>query len=186
MPQDNLIRTRRAAAILAGRVASFEQARQLLRCGAAGPAVHVGSATAYEEVRVRALALRPPVDRARLAEACPQGVHVARVARGRTLDALAPWDARVRELAEQPRLTMWTGAMLLVQAHLDDGLPWVATVSGFVVLVAELHGWRLRDEGTLRFDLQPPGPWSDHLDRRWFPLRAGRPWFFWHPARLPQ
>jgi hypothetical protein len=185
-PADNLVTTRQAAQILAARVAGFEPARQLLRCGAAGPGVRVGSAIAYDEARVHALALRPSVDRSRLAEACPRGVHVARVARGRTVDALGSWDARAEALAEQRPVTMWTAAWLVLETHGAATIPWVATVSGYVVLAAEMHGWRPGGGGPPLFDLRPPGPWSDHVDRRWFRLRPGRPWFFWDPTRLPQ
>jgi hypothetical protein len=66
------------------------------------------------------------------------------------------------------------------------GLPWIATVSGLVVLGAEVAGWRTGEQGTFVFDLRPPGSWFDGVHGRWFRFQEGRPWFFWDPTRLPQ
>ncbi|HEY3528590.1 MAG TPA: hypothetical protein VGK78_05525 [Nocardioides sp.] len=79
-----------------------------------------------------------------------------------------------------------TAALLGVRMRVSGGLPWIATVSGLVVLGAEATGWRTSERGTIVFDLRPPGSWFDGLDGRWFRFREGRTWFFWDPTRLPQ
>jgi hypothetical protein len=181
-----LISTRQAADLLLGRVATFEQTRHLLRCGAAGPGVRIGRSVAYDGGRVGDLGDRPWVDERRLARECPWGVHVARVARSRIVDVDTDWEAQARQLSEQPAMPSLTAALLGVRIGLSGGLPWIATVSGLVVLGAEVAGWRTGGQETFVFDLRPPGSWFDGVHGRWFRFQEGRPWFFWDPTRLPQ
>jgi hypothetical protein len=176
----------RAAAQAFRRVGlSREQARLLLRTGVAGPG-EPGRTTTYDERRVQDLAERPCVDEGRLGQLCPWGVHVARLARTRSLDVSNPWVEQASELATQPQLPPMTAVTLGVRMRVSGGLPCVVTVSGMVLFGAELTGWTTPDPATHRFVLRPPGPWYDELDRRWFACGRGRHWFFWDPWRLQQ
>jgi hypothetical protein len=86
-----LISERASAKILTSVGLSREQARLLLRTGVAGAGERAGTSRLYEESRVRDVAARPLVDELLLREACPVGVFVARLARGRSLDTSATW-----------------------------------------------------------------------------------------------
>ncbi|HET7072159.1 MAG TPA: hypothetical protein VFI40_15135 [Nocardioides sp.] len=67
-----------------------------------------------------------------------------------------------------------------------SGLPWLATVSGFVVFAAEATGWPHNEEGAMTLDLRPPGAWHRAVAQCWFATRPGRHWFMWEPWRLTQ
>jgi hypothetical protein len=179
---------RAAADVLAGvQGLGREQARQLLLTGAAGEGVSVGRSTGYDDDLVRALALRPSVDVAFLAAACPHGVHVARIRRGRPLRCDWPWPQQAEALAIQPAMTPMTRALVVhVPIVVHGGLPWVATVSGFVVFAAIATGAHLTEDRRLHFDLEPAGDWRTAVERRWFHTGPGWHWYSWHPDRLTQ
>jgi hypothetical protein len=114
-------------------------------------------------------------------------VFVTRLARHKTLDVTAPWQALAAELAVQPRLPRMTDAFLGVKLRMAGGrLPWVVTVSGLVVFGAEATTWGSGTDGQIVFDLQPAGTWFELLERRWFTFGRGPHWFFWDPWRLQQ
>ncbi len=147
----------------------------------------MGRSTVYDESRVQEVAARPLVDEQRLREACPLGVFVARLARGRSLDTSAEWDEQARAVAAQPPLPPMTAAVIGVRHRLADGrLPWVATVSGFVVFGGEATGWRRAGDGSNVVDLERPGPWYRDVAERWFAFGRGRHWCLWDPWRLQQ
>jgi hypothetical protein len=181
-----LVSSRRALHLLATRVASFEQARRLLQSGAAGPPASVGGVVAYDQDMVLDLATRPWVDENALAEACPWGVHIARLGRDRSLDVTLPWEELADRVAHQRALPPMTATLLGVRMKISEGLPWVATVSGYVVFGAETTGWQPLGDGAVRFALRPPGAWFRIVERRWFAFGPGRHWFFWDPWRLQQ
>ena len=182
-----LISERASSQILTSVGISREQARLLLHTGVAGPGERVGSSTVYDESQVREVAARPPVDEHRLMRACPVGVYVARLARDRSLDTAASWDERARAVAPQPPLPPMTAAVVGVRHRLAGGrLPWVATVSGFVVFGGEATGWRPAWDGSSVVDLDPPGPWYQVVAERWFAFGRGRHWCLWDPWRLQQ
>jgi hypothetical protein len=90
-------------------------------------------------------------------------------------------------LAVQPPMTLMTRALVVhVPIGAFGGLPWIATVSGFVVLAAVATGAGLESDGSIRFDLEPAGAWREAVEGRWFHTGAGRHWFSWHPDRLTQ
>jgi hypothetical protein len=62
-----------------------------------------------------------------------------------------------------------------VPIHIHGGLPWVATVSGFVVLAAIARGAHQTQDGRMRFDLAPAAEWREAVDKRWFPHRGRSP-----------
>jgi hypothetical protein len=181
-----VISERAASAILAERQGlGREQARQLLLAGAAGQAVRVGSAHAYEADLVLDLAQRPPAALGVLAQECPHGVYIARLRRGRRFRCDWPWAEQAEVLAVQPPMTPLTRALVVHVPLVSQGaLPWIATLSGFVVLAAVATGARLTEEGHLRFDLEPAGVWREAVEGRWFHTGPGRHWFAWHPDRL--
>jgi hypothetical protein len=178
------ISERGAAEILTSVGISREQARLLLHTGVAGPGERVGRTTLYDETRVREVASRPPVDEHHLRRVCPVGVYVARLARDRSLDTSAAWEDQARAVAPQTPLPPMTGAVIGVRHRLAGGrLPWVATVSGFVVFGGEATGWRRDEDGSSVVDLEPPGPWYQHVAERWFAFGRGRHWCLWDPWR---
>ena len=182
-----LISERAGAEILTSVGISREQARLLLRTGVAGPGERVGRSTGYDESQVRATAARPPVDEHHLMRVCPVGIYVARLARDRSLDTSAAWDEQARAVAPQPPLPPMTAAVIGVRHRLADGrLPWVATVSGFVVFGGEATGWRREGDGSSVVDLERPGPWYGDVAGRWFAFGRGRHWCLWDPWRLQQ
>jgi len=182
-----VISEREAAGILAVRGLGREQARQLLLTGAAGCGERLGRVTAYDEDSVRALAARPFVVERALAERCPHGLYVARVRRGRRVRYDEPWEVRAAALRVQPRLTEMTRALVLgVPLAARGGIPWVATVSGFVVLAATARGVSVAEDGATEFELGAAGEWCGAVEDRWFPTGPGRHWWVWDPARLPQ
>ena len=80
-----------------------------------------------------------------------------------------------------------TAAVIGVRHRLADGwLPWVATVSGFVVFGGEATGWRRAGDGSSVVDLERPGPWYGDVAGRWFAFGRGRHWCLWDPWRLQQ
>jgi hypothetical protein len=187
----SLISERAAAEILARRRLGREQARLLLLTGAAGQGVRVGTATCYELERVHALTESPRVDERRLARECPHGVHVARLGRSRAFSCGWTWERQVLTLAHQPAMTPMTHALALhLPITMSGGLPWVATVSGFVVFAAtataahQVSGQR--GGGATSFELAPAGEWAAMVVGRWFPTGTGRHWCSWQPARLTQ
>jgi hypothetical protein len=178
---------RGASRLLMGGVGSDEQVRVLLRTGAAGPGRPTTGGTLYDERLVRDLASRPAVDPAELATRCPFGLYVARVPRSLTVDLAAPWTDTAAALSRMPTMPALTAALLQVRMRLSERrLPWVATVSGFVVLGADLVGIAAPEEAAAGqwFRLEPPGEWFAAVDGRWFPTgRGGRPWHLWDPVR---
>jgi hypothetical protein len=186
-----MISERAAAQILAdAQGLGREQARQLLLTGASGHGVRLGRSTTYDEEMVRDLAARPPAGLSRLAEACPHGVYVARMRRGRPFDVAWPWDRQAEALAAQPPMPALTRALVVhVPIGAYGGIPWVATVSGLVVFAGVATHARLDESQQVVFGLQPPTSWSapawaDAVERRWFHIGPGRHWFWWHPDRL--
>ncbi len=180
-----LITERAGSEILTSVGISREQARLLLHTGVAGPGERVGRSTLYDGSRVQEVAARPPVDEHRLMRMCPVGVYVARLARDRSLDSSATWDEQARAVAPQPPLPLMTAAVVGVRHRLTGGrLPWVATVSGFVVFGGEATGWRRAGDGSSVVDLERPGPWYRDVAERWFAFGRGRHWCLWDPWRV--
>lgn len=95
---------RRAAELLARVLPTREHARLVLRAGLAGQALRTSSALLYDETLVRALADRAPVTTDGLAEICPSGLYVARLARQAHVEVNDPWLTRADVVATQPRM----------------------------------------------------------------------------------
>lgn len=174
---------RGASRRLMGVVGSDEQARLLLRTGAAGPGEPTTGGVLYDEQRVEDLAARPRVAPAELSRGCPQGLYICRVSRRLAIDVTDPWAVTAERLSRKPPMPTMAGALLSVRVGITGRLPWVATVSGFVVFGADLTGFEELPGGDeQRFRLEPPGPWFAGLEGRWLRNgRGGRPWHLWDP-----
>jgi hypothetical protein len=132
---------------------------------------------------VRALADRPPVTAEELPQTCPGGLYVARLRRETRVDVGTPWRTCADAVATQPRMPGLTAALFGVRMRATGGLPWAATLCGFVVLCAQARGFGDADSDTVRFDLAPPGPWATSFERRRLATRPGRPWLLLEPDR---
>jgi len=189
-----LVSGREAIRILKPVVSGDKQAQRVLRSGLAGAALPTSAGPMYDEQLVRALVGRPFVDVSRLVTVCPHGLYISRIARTVEVDVSAPWPDLVAALALVPEIPTLTMALVGVQMTAWDGLPWVATLCGWVVLGAEAQG--IRGQGIKRqgiqgeeapgrrsFDLRPPGDWFGAFEGRRLPTsRGGRPWYLWTPV----
>lgn len=176
---------REAMRILAPVVSGDAQAKAVLRSGLAGAQVVTDRGALYDEDRVLALARRALVDRAALATACPDGLYIARLARSVTVDAGRGWDELTGELGGMPRMPGLTAALLGVRVSVSGRLPWVTTLCGFVVVGAEISGFRdvtTDARAGTAFVLERPGDWFSLLEGRRLPSTVGgRPWHLWTP-----
>lgn len=184
-----LVAGREASRILKPVVSGDAQARRVLRSGLAGAPIATSSGPMYDDQLVRALVDRPFVDVSRLVTLCPHGLYISRIARTTEVDVSATWPDLVDALALVPAIPTLTTALLEVQMTAWDGLPWVATLCGRVVLGAEAHGFKehgLQEQGASgrrSFDLRIPGDWFRAFEGRRLPTsRGGRPWYLWSPV----
>jgi hypothetical protein len=172
---------RQAAALLSDVLPVREHARLVLRAGLAGAPVRASNALLYDDARVRALAGLAPVTEAEVASTFPAGLFVARLTRETRVDVNEPWSAAAERLAVQPRMPGLTAAIAAVRLRQPGGLPWVATVCGFVVLCAQATAMREDRSAGMRFDLAPPQPSTALLQGRRLSTRPGRPWLMLEP-----
>jgi hypothetical protein len=179
-----LVSGRQAVRLLLARGATSgeAQARSLLRAGAAGRGVVTGAGVLFDGDAVRALADRPWLDEAAQREACPHGAYIARLSRSSSVDLTRPWAAVVGSVDGAPRMPTMTAALLGVLVTAAGCLPWIATLHGYVVLGADLHGFESDQARLTRFRLAPPGDWF----RAWSGYRVagprgGRPWVILGP-----
>lgn len=140
----------------------------------------------YEEAAVLELVERPFVDEDGLVTACPHGLYIARLARTLPLDLSLPWERVGVQVRQFPVMPWLTSGLLAGRVGLYGRLPWIATLCGLVVHGAELVGFDDGSDGRVEFRLEPPGPWFEQVERRWFPTgRGGRPWKVWDPPAWP-
>jgi len=201
-----LISGREAAERLAGIGVGREPARQALLAGVAGPGERRRGVLLYDEQAVRRL-LVEPVDIATLSEDCWGGMFVGRV--GPRTDVSgdpSPSDPRQSE-HRQSAGRQWRGADLTAPMEEQrDGVrmywriaplsrlcmeqlvrrrgfvPFVATVSGFVVVGGDITGLQPGPSG-VALTLAEPSEWFEPLRGARFVTGAGGPWAWW-PARL--
>jgi hypothetical protein len=173
-----LVSGREAARILiaTGAVTGEAQARAVLSAGLAGGGVRAGSGLLYDNEVVERLAQRPWLSREEQHVACPQGVYVARLSRATRLDTTQPWDAVISQVDRMPKIPVLSTALLGVCISVAGGrLPWVATLHGFVVVGADLTGFKTGAER--QFRLAAPGEWFASWEGRRIPSgRGGRSW----------
>jgi hypothetical protein len=164
-----LISGREARAILEGAGVSPRGARRVLASGLAGVPVVTRAAHLYDDERVREVAGRLKLTWHDLEDICPAGILIAR----RDLDVTA---TRAEQLAAVRDgwevISMWRRWQLCDAVRRHGRLPFVASVSGFVALGADIVGFG--DGSDLLLD--PPGAWFSSLEERRLPTGQGRPW----------
>jgi hypothetical protein len=175
------ISAREAAVLLSATLPVREHARLVLRAGLAGEPIRTRSALLYDAEAVRALAERPRVTGDEL-EAFPTGLFVARLSRDTRVDVRAPWTETSDAVSIRPAMPTLTAALTGVRMQVW-GLPWVATLCGYVVFCAEARGFLAAKPGSVRFDLHEPGEWAAALAGRLLATRPGRPWSLLEPGR---
>jgi hypothetical protein len=171
-----LVSERQAIAILGrGRIAP-RQARAVLHTGLAGEPLRTASAILYEPRRVETLLARPGVSGDAARTACPRGVFLAR----RAVSVLESVEAQLAVASSGWDLSGW--ARLWFYRWFEDlgPMPAVVTVGGFVLLGAELSGFRREPSGSGRdrfsLVLQPPGDWFQAFAGRRMRTWPGNPW----------
>jgi hypothetical protein len=175
-----LISTSAAAITLSEVGLSRERTRLLLETGVAGPATRVSGAVLYDAGRVEGLTRWLRVRDLDVAAACPDGLLVGRLAPHRRLDLTDTPDAQRRAIGEgwhPPRAARW---LIHGRAALGVTMPFVATVSGFILLGADVAGIEPDGRGGRRLLLEEPGEWYDELrGRRWLAGRGGPALLLW-------
>jgi hypothetical protein len=173
-----LMTGREACAELERAGISAWRGRSALECGLAGTPTRTRAAHLYDSRRVESLARRPVIDPWEMRSRAPGGFLLSR----RTVKVDVPDDQLVAELSAMPQgMSPYTALSLRFAdrctARRAEGLPFIATVAGFVVLGAEVNGL----EGG-RMVLRPPGAWFDGLAEAQFPTGPGRPWTLQEPG----
>ncbi len=175
-----LISTNEAAALLADGGPSRQRTRQLLETGIAGAPVRAAGAVLYAEERVRKLCDWPTVDEDVVATACPRGLIVARLGPHRRLDLTDSPAEQRRSISDQWHAPRAPRLLTFGRSVLGISTPFVATVSGYVVLGAEVTAMEPDGRGGCRLHLAEPGEWYDALrGHRWLPGRGGPAMLLW-------
>lgn len=184
-----MISTREAARHLHGIGLTRRQTDRLLGAGFAGEPLRTAGAMLWHEGRVHELASRPWVEETGLDEVCPQGLFVAR----RHVDLRAPATDQLAAVRGDWDLSLLTRVFVKHAVGQHGLLPFVATVTGFVALGAEIVDVTTTVRTTrattgsprqvTTLDLERPGAWFEHLRGRRLPSGPGRPWVIrgWQP-----
>ena len=186
-----LVSGREAAGLLGTIGLEREAARRALLAGVAGPAQRSRGALLYDEASVKQL-LVDPVDPGALSMDCWDGMFVGRVGPRRAAqDEYRQWrgadlTAAVAEQRDGVRM-YWRIAPLTymcIQRLVERRgfVPFVATVSGFVVVGGNITGLQGGPRGVALMLAEPTG-WFEPLRGGRFVTGAGGPWAWW-PARL--
>ena len=166
-----LVSAREAAVFLEDAGLCRRQARRVLASGLAGAPLRTRSSLLFDADRVRDLVAWPVADAAAVDAACPWGIFISR----RQVDVGAEAADQLASVREDWPLNQLTRVFLGLRIRRHGYFPFVATVSGYVALGAEIVGGSLR-RGNAVFDLQEPGEWFEVLRGRQFPSGPGRPW----------
>jgi hypothetical protein len=191
-----LISGREAAERLAGIGVGREPARQALLAGVAGPGERRRGVLLYDEQAVRRL-LVEPVDIATLSEDCWGGMFVGRVGprtnapdelsqseirQWRGADLTAPMEEQRDGVRMYWRIAPLSRLCMEQLVRRRGFVPFVATVSGFVVVGGDITGLQPGPSG-VALTLAEPSEWFEPLRGARFVTGAGGPWAWW-PARL--
>lgn len=149
-----------------------QQARRVLGSGLAGAPTPVGGALLFDSGQVRELAGWRQVDHDALLSVCPGGVFVRRIPVQEGPAAL-PATQEFRDVGDLARAH--------VRARLErvGPLPYVVTVCGYPVLVAELRSFVSVGHRRVRAELTGPSetaPWTSMVDHRRLVTSPGPPW----------
>jgi hypothetical protein len=167
-----LISAREAAEELHAVGVHRRQARRVLAAGFAGRAIETAAALLFEDARVRELAAWPTVAEARLDDTCPWGLFIAR----RDVDLYAPRTEQVDAVRAGWDLSPYSRVLIRVRIAQHGQLPFVAAVSGFVALGAEICDVLIDGAGRTTLVLGDPGPWFDELRGRRLAIGPGNAW----------
>jgi len=188
-----LVSGREAAAILAGIGLDRESARRALLAGVAGEAQRTRGALLYDEAAVKRL-LVDPVDPDDLGMDCWDGMFVGRVGprraapdehrQWRGADLTAPVGEQRDGVRMYWQIAPLTNLCIARMVGKRGFVPFVATVSGFVVLGGDITGLTGGPHG-VALTLAEPSEWFDPLRGGRFVTPAGGPWAWW-PAGLQQ
>lgn len=180
-PHDRARDRARGSAILAEADLGRRQARLLLKTGVAGHGKRPGAVVLYEAARVRDLAGWPVLTPGQIQAACPFGVLVGRFAADRVPDVDDLTDGVLTAARGSWDLPGWpTLFCLAMVTYRQIRVPFLATMSGFVLAGAEIAGVA---EAGLR--LEPPGRWFDAVRRHRMPRgQGGQGVRMWWPAPL--
>ncbi len=164
-----LISAREAAEVLEPIGLGRRHADRVLASGLAGEPVRTRSAVLYEAERVRDLAGRRTVGYRELMDRCRAGFFVAR----RDVDVRLTREEQLARLrGGWGEVSPWAWLGVRLQIERQGSLPFLATVSGFVVLGADIIGLHSQSE----LVLGPAGGWYDEVAGCRFPTGPGRPW----------
>ena len=135
---------------------------RLLATGIAGEARRAGGALLYDADRVRRLGERRRLTRPDIDALGLPRLIVAR----RAVDVLADRATQVAQLADGWNLNIFECLRMIWHIQDDEPIPLVATVSGFVILGAELTGFAgsaMAPGKRVRLVVREPGAWFDAL-----------------------
>jgi len=188
-----LISGRQAAEMLSEIGLGPEPARRALLAGVAGPAQRSRGALLYDGGAVKRL-LVDPVDPGALSVDCWDGMFVGRVGPRRAApDEFRQWRGAdlTAPVAEQRdgvrmywRIAPLTNFCIARMIERRGFVPFVATVSGFVVVGGDTTGLQIAGDGRgVVMTLTDPTEWFEPLRGGRFVTPAGGPWAWW-PARL--
>jgi hypothetical protein len=153
-----------------------QQSRRVLLAGLAGAGVRTGGVLLYDAERVAGVAGWPAVEHTVLLAESPCGVFVARLGPGREVSALATWEQSAAAVRVQADLGFPAWAQAKALLGVGGRLPFVASVCGFPVLLADLVSLRGGFGRDLELGLEPAGPWRHLLDQRRLVTAPGPPW----------
>jgi len=173
----DLISEREAARVLASLGLSRSSSQHLLSTGIAGTAFRAGGMKLYDATRVCEVASRVPVSAQETRRLFPGGALVARVSRGRVVDAAAEWPQTAEELAGPwPQLSGGPGILLWLENLSGRSVPLMLSVAGCVVSGATITGVlrpsETRGPGTT-FALAAPGQWLEEVRGRMLTFGRG-------------
>ena len=144
-------------------------ARRVLESGLAGEPVRTRAAVLYDVARVQALAERPTLGLWDLVDRCPGGFFMAR----RPMDVRLSPAEQLGDLSHGwGEVSRWRWVAMAHQVRRQGSIPLIVTVSGFVVLGADIVGLR----GFSELVLGPAGTWFDAVAGSRVPMGPGRPW----------
>lgn len=171
-----LVTGRGAAEILQEVGLTRERARRLLLAGFAGEGRRTRGALLYDEERVRALTTWPRLEPHAVDALCPGGLFVVRVGPGRSLDLTTGWAQRCEAVRGDWDISPFVRVRLRLRIEQHGAMPLVATVSGYVALVADIVEVTVDVDGRTGFELTEPGEWSTGLRGRRLVTGPGRSW----------
>ena len=179
MRETELISQREAAWVLdVHHELSRPRVTRLLATGVVGAPVRAGGALLYDGDAVRRLAARPRRTRADLATGGLRRVIVLR----RAVDLLADRATQEAQLTDGWNLNYLDCLGMTWKIEADGPIPVVVTVSGFVILGAELAGFTrssMAPGKRVRLVVREPGSWFEPLRETRLDVIPGATFSFW-------